>query len=169
MRKNQRCFLWLGISWLGISILGMLILSPVLMGQASPTKSEAALPATSDWSQHHLIFSKPATAKQAKLVEGEPRYRQQFRRQSPARLSEAEIGGGHAPELQTHVEASRRRRNRSLEGDWSEDMGSGATVGAVKYPAKFSLKPKVVSCANDFVVYGTGLTASGTQAGICGL
>ena len=161
MRKNQRCFLWLGIS-----ILGMLILSPVLMGQASPTKSEGALPATSDWSQHHLIFSKPATAKQAKLVEGEPRYRQQFRRQSPARLSEAEIGGGHAPELQAHVEASRRGRNRSLDGDWSEDMGSGATVGTVNYPAKYSLGINAANCANDFVVYGTGLTGGAGQADI---
>jgi hypothetical protein len=136
------------------------------MGQASPTKSEAALPATSDWSQHHLIFSKPATAKQAKLVEGEPRYRQQFRRQSPARLSEAEIGGGHAPELQAHVEASRRGRNRSLDGDWSEDMGSGATVGTVNYPAKYSLGINAANCANDFVVYGTGLTGGAGQADI---
>ena len=139
MRKNQRRFIWLGIS-----ILGVLVLSPVLLGQAS-SKPEAALPATTDWSQHHLIFSKPATAEQAKLVERDPRYWQQRRRQLPPRLPEPEIGGSHAPELQTHVEASRRRRNRSLEGDWSEDMGSGATVGAVKYPAKFSLKPKVVS------------------------
>jgi hypothetical protein len=56
MRKNQRRFLWLGIS-----ILGVLVLSPVLLGHAS-SKPEAALPATTDWSQHHLIFSKPATA-----------------------------------------------------------------------------------------------------------
>ena len=162
---NQRRFLGLGIS-----ILGMLILSPVLMGQASPTKSEAALPATSDWSQHHLIFSKPATAKQAKLVEGEPRYRQQFRRQSPARLSEAEIGGGHAPELQTHVDDSRRGRNRSLEGDWSEDMGSGASVGAGNFPAKFSFATTQANCGNaaqpDFVVYSTGLAGSSGQASI---
>jgi hypothetical protein len=56
MRKNQRRFLWLGIS-----ILGVLVLSPVLLGHAS-SKPEAALPTTTDWSQHYLIFSKPATA-----------------------------------------------------------------------------------------------------------
>jgi hypothetical protein len=56
MSKNQRRFLWLGIS-----ILGVLVLSPVLLGHAS-SKPEAALPTTTDWSQHYLIFSKPATA-----------------------------------------------------------------------------------------------------------
>ena len=125
MRKNQRRCLWLGIS-----ILGMLILSPALMGQASQ-KFERALPATSDWSQHHLIFSKPATPEQAKLAERDPRYRQQLRRALPARLHEAEVGGGLSLEGQSSIDDLRRSRNLGVDGLWSEDMGSGATVGAV--------------------------------------
>jgi hypothetical protein len=144
----------------------MLILSPALMGQASQ-KFERALPATSDWSQHHLIFSKPATPEQAKLAERDPRYRQQLRRALPARLHEAEVGGGLSLEVQSSIDDLRRSRNRGVDGLWSEDMGSGATVGAVNYPAKVSFNPNLVSCANDFVVYGTGLTGTaGVEADI---
>jgi Ice-binding-like len=160
MRTNRQCF-----PWLGISILGMLILSPALMGQASK-KSDAALPATTDWSQYHLIFSKPAAEQQAKWVEREPRYWQQLRSQSPARPSEAEIGSGQASRLQTRARFLIRDRKHSLEGDWSEDMGGGATVGAVNYPAKYSFDIRAADCSNDFVVYGTGLAGSGSQAGI---
>ena len=138
MRANQRRCLCLGIS-----ILGMLMVSSALMGQAvrqASPKSETALPVLSDWSQHHLIFSKPATAEQAKVLEREPRYQQQLRRQLSARLPEAEIGA-LPPELKSpgqmsHMGVSRRIRNRGAGGLWSEDMGSGATVGAVNYPAK---------------------------------
>jgi hypothetical protein len=49
-------------------------------------------------------------------------------------------------------------------------MGGGATVGAVNYPAKFSFSTATANCASaaqpDFVVYGTGLTGSATQATI---
>ncbi len=93
MRMNQRRFLGLGIS-----ILGVLIFSPALVGQDSK-ESEAAFPVPSDWSYHHLIFSKPATAEQAKRVQQDPRYWQQMARQSPATLREAETDGALVPEL----------------------------------------------------------------------
>jgi hypothetical protein len=118
-------------------ILGIQVLSPGLMGQAS-SKPETASPATTDRSQHHLIFSKPATAEKAELVKRDPRYRQQLRRQSPVSLAEAEIGGRHAPKLQSRFRVSHRRRKQGLDADWSEDMGRGATVGAMNFPAKYS-------------------------------
>jgi hypothetical protein len=141
-----------------------------LVAQAAP-KSEAALPAISDWSQHHLIFSKPATAEQARVLEREPRYQQQLRRQLQVRLPEAENGAlvpeVMSRELMSRVGVSRHIRNHGAGGLWSENMGSGATVGAVNYPAKAQFRTSMVSCANDFVVYGTGLTgATGAQASI---
>ena len=62
-------------------------MSPVSMGQASPG-SEAAAPAIDDWSYHHVVFSKPATAEQARLFEQDPRYWQQIRRRRPLRRSQ---------------------------------------------------------------------------------
>jgi hypothetical protein len=49
-------------------------------------------------------------------------------------------------------------------------MGTGATVGAGNYPAKFSFSLTTANCASaaqpDFVVYSTGLAGSVTRANI---
>ena len=68
------------------------------------------------------------------------------------------------------VSASVRARNKPLRRDWAENMNSGASVGAGNYPAKFAFSITTASCASDpqpdFVVYGTGLQGSTTQATI---
>jgi len=60
-------------------------------------------------------------------------------------------------------------RNR-LSTDWSVNMGTGATLGMGVFPAKFSFGISTANCASapspDFVVYGTSLAGSGTQASI---
>jgi hypothetical protein len=159
MRRN--------LQWLGVSILGVLTLSPALLGQASPG-SEAAVPVPSDWSHHHLIFSRPATAEQVKRAQQDPRYGQQLSRRSPATEPEAETGRAPASELRLDSNAS--RPGKKLKRDWSQDMGSGASVGAGNYPAKFSFASTNANCASapqpDFVVYGTGLFGSAGQANI---
>ncbi|MGC1433163.1 MAG: hypothetical protein WA811_13035 [Candidatus Sulfotelmatobacter sp.] len=134
-------------------------MSPALMGQASPN-SAAVAPAIDDWSYHHGIFSKPATAEQARRLEQDPRYRQQIRRSSPSAPS-AETGRVLAPELRAH-----RHGGSNNSGLWSENMGTGATIGAGNYPAKYSLTTTSANCSNDFVVYPTGLAGSNTQASI---
>jgi hypothetical protein len=150
MRRNQQRLLWLGIS-----ILGVLILSSALLGQASPD-SNATGPVPTDWSHHHLIFSRPATAEQAKRVQQDPRYWQQLRRQSPARLPGFGAGAAPASGL-SGSNAARGGNRRQIHRDWSEDMGTGATAGAGTYPAKYSFNLSEFSCTNDFVVYATGL------------
>jgi hypothetical protein len=142
MRKTQQVLLWLSIS-----ILGALTLSPVSMGQAS-RDSEAAAHAISDWSYHHVIFSKPATAEQARRVERDPRYWQQIRRQSPA-LLEAETPRTLASRLRVRPHPPAPGKSQGLKRDWAQDMGPGATVGAGNYPAKFSFSETTASCAND--------------------
>ena len=154
MRTSQQVLLWLSIS-----ILGALTLSPVLMGQASPGP-EATAPAITDWTYHHVIFSKPATAEQARRVEQDPRYWQQIRRQSPP-APESETRPVLAPEFQF-----RFHRPTKNPGLWEEDLGTGATIGAGNYPAKYSLTTTTASCANDFVVFPTGLAgAAGPTTG----
>ena len=154
--------------WLGIAIFGLLVL-PSLLGQDS-RPSEAGIP--TDWSHHHLIFSRPATAEQARRVQQDPRYGQQRDRsllrtpppvaeprQAPSGFRFRSGGGsgpGHAP-IQTHR-------------DWSQDLGMGATVGAGNFPAKYSFATTNANCVSsgkpDFVVYSTGLAGSSGQASI---
>jgi hypothetical protein len=161
MRRNQQRW------WLFLSIPAVLSLSPALAGQVS-TRIEAALP--NDWSHHHLIFSRPANAEQAKRVRQDVRYSQQLSRRSPVLLPEAKTAVPINHELQLGLRASSPRKNHKLHRDWAENMGSGASVGAGNYPAKFSFSTTQASCADaaqpDFVVYSTGLSGSSGQASI---
>jgi hypothetical protein len=161
MRRNQQRLLGLGISILTVSIL-----SPALLGQASPD-SKAAAPVLSDWSDHHVIFSRPATAERAKRVEQDPRYWRQLGREAQAKLP------GVGVEIKTDAMIpSLQPVSNALLGkdqgfvDWSEDMGTGASVGAGNYPAKVTFTTTVANCVRDFVVYSTGLLGSPTQASI---
>jgi hypothetical protein len=111
-----------------------------------------------------VIYSQPATAEQAARLEKSPRYRQQrTRNASPQSLSTIamDAGLGHSGDAP---------KPRDLHRDWSESMNSGATAGAGNYPAKFSFSSTAANCAGaaqpDFVVYGTGLTGSSSQASI---
>jgi hypothetical protein len=162
MRRNQR-------DWrLFVSILGFLALSPALAGQASPN-SERATPLATDWSHHHLIFSKQINGEQAKRVQQDRRYRQQEDRRSSVRLPKVESRSAVDSVSRLSTSAF-QGRNQKLKRDWSQDMGSGASVGAGNYPAKFSFSITQASCADavqpDFVVYGTGLSGSSGQANI---
>ena len=163
MRTSQQVLLWLSIS-----ILGALTLSPALMGQASPGP-EATAPAITDWTYHHVIFSKPATAEQARRVEQDPRYWQQIRRQSlalaTADTDRVESDRVAASELRHRPRPSPRGTDQGLKRDWAQDMGPGATVGAGNYPAKFSFNETTASCASDFIVYNTGLLGSSGSGG----
>jgi hypothetical protein len=58
-----------------------------------------------------------------------------------------------------------RRRHDGEKLDWSETLGSGGSLGLGNYPAKFSFSTSTSSCT-DWVVYGTGLPGSATQATI---
>src|SRR5580658_8183349 len=76
-----------------------------------------------DWSSERPIFSRPDAATAERLKQ-EPRYLYQqlwrnLRRTLPANANVA-------PE------------KRGARKDWSENMGSGATVGALNYPAKYT-------------------------------
>jgi hypothetical protein len=85
-------------------------------------------------------------------------------------MPEAETGRAPASALRLDSSASLPRKNQKLKRDWEQDMGSGATVGAGNYPAKFSFASTNANCASapqpDFVVYGTGLFGSTGQANI---
>jgi hypothetical protein len=164
MRRNRQRSLVLCLS-----LFGVLSLCPALVGQTSSGAGAGArLP--NDWTHHHVIFSQPATAEQAKKLEKNPRYLQQQRRQSPMKFSGVENGGELVPGLQLGANAALPGKAQSRRGDWSVDLGLGATIGAVNYPAKFSFNIESANCASapqpDFVVYGTGLAGSATQASI---
>ncbi|HEX6822230.1 MAG TPA: hypothetical protein VF123_09260 [Candidatus Sulfotelmatobacter sp.] len=122
-----------------------------------------------DWSHHHVVFSQPANSRAAARVARDARYWQQFaRRNVPRILSE----DGYAP-LRVHSIRHRKSGGGSatkISRDWSVNMGSGASMGADNYAAKYTFSTTTATCgsaaAPDFVVLNTGLTGSSTQASI---
>jgi hypothetical protein len=163
MRRKQE-----SLAMIGISILGILIFSPVLLGQASPGAEKAAV-ALNDWSHHHIIFSRPATVEQAKRVEHDPRYWQQIARQSPTQSPGGEIDSVLPKQADFSANAKADGEN-SISRDWSQDLGTGGSVGAANYPAKYSLQTTTANCSGttqpDFVVYSTGLYGVAGRADI---
>lgn len=113
-----------------------------------------------DWTHHHAVFSDPGAAETSirkdrydhwLKVMNNPRYR----------LQQARRGRNHGGS-----ERSRRTSQGLIKTDWSMDLGSGATVGAGQWPAKYSFSTTSASCS-DWIAYNTGLTGvPGGQANI---
>lgn len=138
-----------------LAIAAILALSSSLAayGQA-PGVSAAGVP--EDWTHHHVVFSNPGSFDDAmrnreidkwSKVVNDPRYKiQQLRRSLWQRPGS---GRDHA-------------REPLLKTDWAMNMGTGATVGAGQYPAKFTFATTTASCS-DWVAYNTGI--AGVSAG----
>lgn len=136
----------------------------ILTGRAA-NPEERGFP--TDWSHHHLIFSRPAKAARAARVEADPRYWQQFARRNIVRvLSDGYNAIEPIPLRSGNTSLAATRINR----DWSENMGTGATSGDENYPAKYTFQTLTANCASattpDYVVFNTGLTGSSSQASI---
>jgi hypothetical protein len=136
----------------------LLLISPAVV-QGNSGVRNFGLP--DDWTHHHLVFSHPGSFADAVRsgsfknwyrVVAEPRYLiQQMKR-----------AGGVSG-----MADARLRPRSAIHNDWTMTLGSGGKVGAGQYPAKYTfLTNTTASCANDYVVYNTGLAGSSTQASI---
>jgi len=156
-----------------ISLAGIALITLALaIASRGAESSRTGIPLPTDWSHSHLIFSQPRSAEQAERMARDPRYWQQLQRQNqrlmmPVQAAGASrtVGFGLMP-ISPKASASGKRLHR----DWAEDLGTGASVGAGNYPAKFSFDTTIANCGDsttpDFVVYSTGLAGTGGQASI---
>ena len=155
-----------------LALFGSITLALVLWGnEPNPSSDHTSL--VTDWSHHHLIFSNPSDIQKAIQVRKDPRFWQQWLRRnvrvslpaseadtSDATLNRTSGGGSWLSILWGRGGSARGRMHR----DWSVSMGNLATVGQINYPAKYTFDTSTASCANDFVVYNTGVDGSDTQA-----
>lgn len=151
MKGNAVRFLRFACALSGIVVAGWF-----LVAHAAQPKGEGF---PTDWTHHHLIFSQPASADQARAIAQDTRYWQQWYRQRALRTLDI-----------THDEESSDwfrvgSLSRKTKGLWSETMGTGATVGAGNFPAKYSFSVTTASCS-DYVVFNTGLTGGAGQASV---
>ncbi|MFZ0734007.1 MAG: hypothetical protein WAM79_16925 [Candidatus Sulfotelmatobacter sp.] len=161
----------------GIIVRSLGLTIVLAAGAVSLTAGDAAKPAktgiplVTDWSSRHVIFSHPRTPEQAARIQKDIRYQMQLHRQDSRAVVADQVDEYAATHFRHHP---RRRRGRRMHRDWSWDLGSGASVGASNFPAKYSFSSSVATCVGsakpDFVVYGTGLPGSvGAQGDIIAL
>jgi hypothetical protein len=168
MNGTAARFLRLGGGLSGLVVLGWVL---VLFGQAAQPAPEG-LP--TDWTHRHVIFSQPATFEKVRQITSDPRYWQQWYRQNVTRvLSDPGADGDNASiDLGALGAENHGSGNRKVHRDWSEDLGTGASVGAGNYPAKYSFQITTANCggtaAPDYVVYSTGLLGTIGQASVVG-
>ncbi|MGD0117475.1 MAG: hypothetical protein ABSD30_05395 [Candidatus Binatus sp.] len=121
-----------------------------------------------DWSSNHVVFSKPAPGSDAEdAVQKDPRYWQQQIRRSQAVTDE--VSAYDSSDALTDISGKKNKKSKKskknnkggITSDWSIYLGSGATVGADNFPAKFSTSTGAGNCAGtaspDYVVYNTSL------------
>jgi hypothetical protein len=151
-------------SWrtrLGQILLGLGIVIALVVVRGAKAGNEP-VHLTTDWSHRHVVFSAPHNLGQHVKLLSNPRYVQQLVRRNSG--NHGDPGGWRWHRAPEHA--------NPIQGDWSINMGAGATVGALNFPAKYSFDPTSANCAElngtilpspDFVVYNTGLTGSDTQ------
>jgi hypothetical protein len=133
-------------SFLFFALISVVVVSAV-RAYASLTQVDRAprQSLATDWSHKHLIFSQPRSQAQAVRLQAQRRFvQQQLRRQKINPIGRA----------------------GRLKGDWSVNLGSGASVGALNDPAKFFFNLNTANCGADYVVFNTGQMGSSTQASV---
>jgi hypothetical protein len=149
---------------LGVSLAALVTLGWVLTGHAAKPVRHSV---PTDWSHRHLIFSHPATAERAARVSEDPRYWQQvYRREQRLALPVAAEA-----DVQASLAHSKLKiMSQKLHRDWSKNLGSGGSVGAENYPAKFSFASNTAFCdaagTPDYAAFSTGLAGGLGQASI---
>jgi hypothetical protein len=152
MNGNAVRFLRFACALFGVVVAGWFLVVHAAQpaGEGFPT----------DWTHSHAIFSQPANPEQAQRIAQDTRYWQQWYRQRVARTLDT------TDEEESSNPFEFRRLSRKTKGFWSENMGTGATVGAGNFPAKYSFGVTKASCS-DYVVFNTGLAGvSGSQASV---
>jgi hypothetical protein len=118
-----------------------LAFAPSLCAQKVPLRHVGFV---QDWSQHQIVFSRDALARNPDLILREPRVMQQLieRTQAP------DWGAFHS------ADSIAPRHGNSDGRDW-EVQDLGQRLRANTFPAKFSFDPSAPpSCTNDYVVFG---------------
>ncbi len=137
-------------------ILGISLALALILVRAIRAGDEPVHLAT-DWSHRHLVFSPPKSLMDQFRFSWDARYVQQWVRRNAERREEDE----DRDEWRWH-----HAEENPLRGDWSVYLGNVGTLGAGKFPAKFSFNVTTANCATaaqpDFVVWNTSLAGSGT-------
>jgi hypothetical protein len=130
-------------------------LVPSLCAQEATAPRHTGVP--QDWSQHHIVFSRDALARDPDLINREPRIRYQAMQRW--QVPNFAVFQGADP-LRVPAPPSKS----SLHRDWDVNLAGHIAPGT--FPAKYSFDPDAPpDCLNDYVVFGLATTETAGLAG----
>ncbi len=172
MKKYRAKIVWLSLLFAAVLALVFFVQSRAAGDEDSSRPQHMSV----DWSARHVIFSGRPQGPNAREAMQDPRYRRHV-----------SIYGGHEffggdrwfsgdwRERRQHHGPYHGLDESGLKRDWQFPLGANAVTGDLTgdfaYPAKFTFDVNATpSCANDFVVFPTGLPGvGGGQASIVAL
>jgi hypothetical protein len=105
-----------------------------------------------DASLRHLSFSRAVDGDSSRLVNDPTYWLDEIRRAAARQFTATPMKGSFAKVTQS-----------AAHRDWTAFLGQGATVGALNFPAKFSLTVNGTPSCSDFIVFNTSLSGTSTR------
>ncbi|HKV23588.1 MAG TPA: hypothetical protein VJN93_03260 [Candidatus Acidoferrum sp.] len=143
--------LWAGAA-VTVAVIGLAI-AFAAQGPKTLAQNHERISMTHDWSNRHMVYSAPASMRQAWRLQAEPRYLHQWIRH-------------HAEVLRRERAPRVPRPHTAPRTDWGYPMLGGGYSGVAQFPAKFTFDVTATpDCTNDFVVFNqAGLTGAAPAA-----
>jgi hypothetical protein len=129
----------------------------------------------SDWSNRHVVFSRPDSLATAWRFQAEPRFRMQVLGRNAGRVR-VEESRESKPSGLDESRGGRKKPRKTFKKDWGQSLGVNGSTGVPLagvnwypvFPAKFSFNINAPpDCANDWVIFPTNLAGvTGGQASV---
>jgi hypothetical protein len=154
--------------------LGVLVAALVVLAVVQDARAQSSgerIPIVSDWSDRHVVFSRPDSFETAWRLRTEPRFWLQALRRNARNVGRLDESEDQRNDL-NEFERGRKKSRKAFRRDWGQSLGtngstgvplSGVTwypVGPAKYTFNINAAP---DCSNDYVIFPTNL--DGATAG----
>ena len=164
----------LAISWSGkwaLGVAGAALVVFATIRAASAQGPGERISIVSDWSDRHVVFSRPDSFERAWRLQAEPRFRLQVLGRNARRLGRVDESEDKRNGLD-EFERGHKKPRKAFRRDWGQSLGANGSTGVpltgvtwypvwpAKYTFDFNAPP---DCNHDYVIFPTNL--AGVTAG----
>src|SRR5207249_4412297 len=139
--------------WLGVQSQSQDAQSRILLNGRAPLPE--------DWTDHTVVFSKPADPQKAFQLSQDPRYAKQWNGRNRAGSTNPNVANPAAADAGKGGGKKNPPPPGTPQGDWNYSLGPSASsrVAPNMFPAKYNFDiSQAPSCTEDFVVFAENVT-----------
>ena len=118
------------IRWSGLAVVAFVLLLALLMLSTHAKGPDARISMISDWSHHHVAFSRPNSITVATKLQTEPRYWMHVMRRNAGRHGQARLEDEDEDQRATEFGHRTKKRGKEFQRDWAQSLGANGTTGA---------------------------------------